>query len=375
MDKKIDKRCYFDIVKGIAILSIVIGHTCHFMSRFVYLYHIVIFFFVSSYLFSEKKYGNRPVYYSFIRFKKNYKFYIFYAIIFVLLHNVFIDLHLINSNLYDMKDTLIALARSFLFKCPEPFGGAFWFLPVLIVSSSIFAFVLYFTKKIKTQKISNVMFLLLNIIFSIVGYILCKKNIYLTFNIQISFLVMPICAIGFYMKKYKEKLCKAFKYKNILEIIAFIFSFLFLLLCVNKFNFRVDLSANIVPFFPTFLFISICGIYLVCYLAKIIINIPIIKKYFEFIGKYSFDIMALHFFIIKIVDVIYSFIINEKSISTIAHFPTAFSKQLWLVYIIIGTSIPALIGLYKYKFENKLHLQDGIAKKKQEDKNCVALIK
>ena len=49
---------YWDIVKGIGIIAIVLGHSCYFAVGFVYLFHLALFFFVSGYLYSEKKYGD-----------------------------------------------------------------------------------------------------------------------------------------------------------------------------------------------------------------------------------------------------------------------------------------------------------------------------
>lgn len=51
---------YWDIVKGIGIIAIVLGHSCYFAVGFVYLFHLALFFFVSGYLYSEKKYGDAP---------------------------------------------------------------------------------------------------------------------------------------------------------------------------------------------------------------------------------------------------------------------------------------------------------------------------
>ena len=48
---------FWDIVKGIGIISIVIGHvTINDIKEFVYTYHLIIFFFVAAYFYNEKKY-------------------------------------------------------------------------------------------------------------------------------------------------------------------------------------------------------------------------------------------------------------------------------------------------------------------------------
>ena len=48
-------KTYWNIVKGIGILCIVIGHTGIPLLYYVYLFHLAIFFFVSGYLYKEEK--------------------------------------------------------------------------------------------------------------------------------------------------------------------------------------------------------------------------------------------------------------------------------------------------------------------------------
>lgn len=46
----------YDIVKGIAIILMVIGHSgCpYYLKNYIYLFHMPIFYFVSGYFFNEK---------------------------------------------------------------------------------------------------------------------------------------------------------------------------------------------------------------------------------------------------------------------------------------------------------------------------------
>lgn len=53
---------YWNILKGVAILSIVIGHTYPTLGPFVYLYHLAIFFFIAGYLYKEKNMETIPFY-------------------------------------------------------------------------------------------------------------------------------------------------------------------------------------------------------------------------------------------------------------------------------------------------------------------------
>lgn len=82
---------YWDIVKGIGIIAIVLGHSCYFAVGFVYLFHLALFFFVSGYLYSEKKYGDAPFAFFGNRFAGTWPRYVFYTSCFVLLHNFFVS--------------------------------------------------------------------------------------------------------------------------------------------------------------------------------------------------------------------------------------------------------------------------------------------
>ena len=51
---------YWDCVKGIAILSVILGHGFQITHDFVYTYHLALFFFVSGFFYNEEKYGDSP---------------------------------------------------------------------------------------------------------------------------------------------------------------------------------------------------------------------------------------------------------------------------------------------------------------------------
>ena len=47
-------REYWNIVKGIGIILVVVGHLYWDFTQFIYLFHLPLFFFVSGYLYNEK---------------------------------------------------------------------------------------------------------------------------------------------------------------------------------------------------------------------------------------------------------------------------------------------------------------------------------
>lgn len=68
----------------------------------------------------------------------------------------------------------------------------------------------------------------------------------------------------------------------------------------------------------------------------------ILRNCFTLIGRHSFEIMACHFLTTKIVDLVYARVIGEKNKHIYGVFVCAYSKQLWIVYAIVGTLFVAL---------------------------------
>jgi len=62
-------------------------------------------------------------------------------------------------------------------------------------------------------------------------------------------------------------------------------------------------------------------------------------------GRYSFDIMALHFLVFKCVDLVYGRFLLSEPLETYSRFPQAYADQLWPWYALLGTMVPAVIGL------------------------------
>lgn len=94
-----------------------------------------------------------------------------------------------------------------------------------------------------------------------------------------------------------------------------------------------------------FFIITFCGIYVCLYLAKLIKITHFIRRYFQLMGTYSFEIMACHFLTTKLIDLIYTAIIGETDRLVYGTFVSASSKECWFIYALFGTLAPALVAL------------------------------
>lgn len=344
----INNKKFWNIVKGVGILSIVIGHCCSFLVPFVYMYHLVIFFFAGGYFYNEEKYGDDPYKHLISKLKSNWPKYVIYSSIILILHNVLLKLGLLlETEHYGFSLFTTTMINILLFNNPENLSCALWFVPVYIFSAVIFGIIIYYSRKLKYQEEykKNIVIIVSSIFCGLLGLYLNYRNINFLYHFQTAILVVPFFTIGYFVKKYIKDLNKY------LNIIPFIICFIVLLYMSYKTNFRIDLTFNKIGNIFLFYIISLVGIYFCLYVAKIILKIPYVKNYFNLFGIYSFEIMAFHFLVIKIIDFIYAFSTGIWNSKIYGKFPYAFSN-LWPVYIILGTSIPAIIFYIINKYNN-----------------------
>ncbi len=342
-----NNREYWNILKGVAIFSIVLGHSCPFGVAFVYLFHLVLFFFVSGYLYSENKYGDEPFYNVGMRIKSVWSKYFVYSTVLVLLHNTFLDIGvIIGQGKYSFEKILSGIANSVIFGCRETMGGALWFVPVLLAASGMFGGTVYLSRKIAsrfsgektTAFFKNMSIILLSLLLGGTGVFLNLRLAELNYHIHTSFLVVPIFAAAYYIKTYCKDLNK------ILKWYVAVFAFLFLR-AVLKLGGRIELSIEQIIGPVSFYAVSFAGIYFCMYLAKILLYIPVLRKYFSLIGEFSFEIMAFHFVAIKLVDIVYAMIIGQTDKTVYGVFVSAYSSECWPLYLLVGTLLPAILGL------------------------------
>lgn len=135
MGKKRDLT--LDIAKAICIILMVVGHSIasnnSYLFRFIYMFHMPCFFFISGWLLSNKYLADLKT--GLIRkMKGSYWPYVKWMIIFLLLHNLFAHLHIYDTS-YSMPEFAIKIARIFTMTTGEQLLGGFWFLISLFGAS------------------------------------------------------------------------------------------------------------------------------------------------------------------------------------------------------------------------------------------------
>lgn len=342
-------RQYWNIVKGIGIVLVVVGHTCWDFTTFIYLFHLPLFFFVSGFLYNEEKYGDNPYYNIASRIKSSWIKYVLIYWGLILLHNLFYVNNMleIETHLYSKTEIVSKMAEAAFGMGSELMGGTLWFAPVLVIASCILGFIVTISRRVydvtKTTWVKIAVQAILVIGITVVGYIIEAKYIDLPAHMQIAWVVMPFLWVGYLLRNYKIDLSK---YLNpIVAIVCFILVYL-----ASK-HYFLDLVFQMV--YPYMHIVAFLGIYMCLYLAKVLQKIKIVNIIFEIFGKASFWIMFVHFPLFKIFDWFYTIKFNNSNFDEYRVIPIAY-QHLVPVYLLIGLGLTTLVYVVYVQIKNKL---------------------
>lgn len=332
-----------DILKGIGIVLIVLGHSGFPGTHFLYLFHLAIFFIVSGYFFKEDYVKDKQSLKKFIinKIKRLYLPFVIANVICILLNNFFIDIKFYNNvihHYFSLKDIAISVIKVMLFKGHVEMTGATWFFQILFLITIFYAIIEYIIKKY-SNKTKNIIQLIVSILFFAIGYYLSIKNI----SIKIMGLQVLTCYIlfDFGRKISKYKIETKESTKSLIMISSFI-----LLVILNKIG-TIEMSQHKYTNPIYFLTVSILGWYFVYELSYFMSKLKVTSNMLQYIGKNTMSILICHFIAFKIVNLIGVMIFNEN-VDLISKFPFAFrGSYWWLIYAFAGIIIPLAFNKIK----------------------------
>ena len=150
-----------DLVKGVCIILMVMGHAGAPFRDFIYLFHMAVFFIVAGYLYNTKYSDSFPGVMSFWikRLNSLYKPFVLWNIFYLLLNNIFIKYNIYTDNplfllTVEGKDrgisSILSVADIFnkslgilTFGSRPQLSSASWFLVVLFSISILYASIEY----------------------------------------------------------------------------------------------------------------------------------------------------------------------------------------------------------------------------------------
>lgn len=362
-----DKRnVRIDIIKGIGIMLIVLGHTQMPYSRFVNLFHVALFFIASGYCFSEKyseSFANVKVFVV-KRIKRLYIPFILWNLAFLCLRNLFVSVEIYSTNksivdvygtigILSLQESLIQAKNILFMQAGEQLAGACWFLRALLILELAFISIDYILKKVFKEKyyISR---WIVAVLMLIVGSELKRKGIVLQFNIATVCSAWCLFVFGIEWKKtyesYKEKI-ESYKLID-LFMVGICFGLIYIL---TKYG-SISYDSNQYPNIFFFLVAATAGWFLCWGTAGCMEKyLPQLIKLFSYVGTRTIEILFLHFLCFKLVSYIY-ILVNDLEMYMLASFPVL-TNRWWPIYWIVGIVGPLAFGvIYGYlkdKMKNK----------------------
>ena len=341
---------YFDIVRGLAILMIVLGHTNLYAGAFVYLFHMELFFFVSGWFFSVEKYGADPLAWFSKRLATTWPRYMVYGILIALFHNAFFRHGCLpaGSAPYAARDFVRAILSTAVFQNEETLAGPMWFIPLWLAAGLLFASVIALSRKKATVAVA------LTVLLAALGIYCEAADVHTPFYLDKALLVVPFYLFGLLLRQH----CPDFrKYLKIpVAIVLYILS-IFLLRMVNRHAIFFDLSAGQtygLLFYPV---VAVGIVHTLC-LSEFISKSRVLSQVCALLGKYSFDIMAMHMVLFKVLAVLLRKLYYRDPAMDISVYPSFIDRgnyPLGALYIVFSIACSLAVGLLYERVSDQLN--------------------
>lgn len=343
------KKNYISIAKAIGIILMVVGHSgCpSVVGRFIYLFHMPLFFVCSGYFFKEITNKATLIIFYKKKFAGLYVPYLKWSILFLLLHNLFFNLNiyntLSNSYQYQLEDFVIQFLKTLAMTDYELLIRPFWFVKELLLSSLLVATISYISSRFHQDKEAEFMFpivLFLAIITKV------SRPIPIIGDTSILLSSTMYLYTGILFNKYKNRI--RFTYSTLTTSLIIV-----IVGCIyytDIIDMRYVTMSNLIPYY----LFSLFGINMVLCISKILDKGKGLS-YIYYIGNNTFPILALNLLALKVGNLIkieyFNMPLERLSSYTIIHEHNSF---FWIVYTIIGVAIPIIVSyIYKSLFQKK----------------------
>ena len=284
-----------DILKGIGILLVVVGHSgCPIeLHDFIYSFHMPLFFMASGYFFKEKVANPRN--WCCKKLRTLYLPFIFWNLLFLAMHNLLYSIGL-NWDHYSLFDFIKRGIKILLFTGSEQMVGSLWFLKSLFWANIILFLIFALTHKFRARNLIRaitVVFLLC------AGDAMHRRYGYVTYDLQRELLIPFLLFLGYGIKKYQNKVL-TFLHN------AYVGLFLFFLLWMLSQWKTLDMVSNQIINPPVFFICSFVGFCMIYNLSFHLDKLhdkrrkDMIGVSLKYIGRYTMPILILHMPILKI---------------------------------------------------------------------------
>ena len=324
------------IAKAFGIILMVIGHaSCPtLLHNFIYQFHMPLFFFFSGYCFKDKYLDDFKTY-SIRRVKGIYIPYVKYALLFLLLHNVFFHLNIYNdaygymgsvSQLYSHHDFIrrvIKITTSMSYE--EQLLGGYWFMKILFITSFLGYAFYKFLHSAKARYLG-------------IG-LLISGTVALSFSEEFSdfwYSIYLSCHAAIYFIAGKE-----FSSLKIPQNWWFTLICLIGVIAISVIH-PAPIGFTAQKYLLLYVIGALFGILFTHNVSKHIQKLPKVSQALTYIGNNTLTILTWHFISFKLVSLLIIYI-YKLPIEQLATFPviTEYAKSgWWIAYTLIGVALP-----------------------------------
>ncbi len=350
-----------DVLKALAIIMVVVGHTMAPFMNFLYLFHVAIFFMASGFTFKDKYSDSLKGVGIFVLKKIKYLWlpYFIWNSVFTILHNFFIVINVYTNDErikeyvpyyghdlvhdYMTKEEMMReIIKGLSFRMNTQLGVALWFLKILFTVSICYCLMEWLIKRILPNNTIMVQ--------AVVSIVLLSIGYYCSVNNVIVPAIPQTCSFywlflaGVIIKKYKGVFDKI---PNLVRLTLWISSTVFLFIQSGIQTISLSNNSYVNPLF--FILVSLCGWIFTYYLSEaIVIYMP---KWMNdtlcYIGKRTRVILVLHYLSFKIVAYFVSYYYRLPRFC-VAAFPCLKGNVgiWWLVYAFTGILVPLMFNRF-----------------------------
>lgn len=332
-----ERSTSIDVLKGLGIIAVVIGHAMNtdnyysnsveLIRRFVYLYHLSVFFFCSGYLLKAK-----PVKSILLRFLKQYWIFVLICLSSFAFLPLWVKTGIVALDGY--QDILNKISNIVCFKQDGYFVGAMWFMPFMATTSVFYSILLLIEKQYE-----KVYYLLVILCAGLGIYFVTHKGLG-RYYVWVALLMIPIMAAG---REYRKRESRVPFNRITLLLVAIVM----LILCTQG---EIELSKGIIYGRILFYPITLLGLLFCIKLKNSIMKNKRLSDFLSWIGSNSMYVMGYHFIVFKLIDTISSAFISTTP-ELLKLFPYSF-PQCRVLYICFGVLLPCTVRYMLNKAKN-----------------------
>ena len=377
-----NKLMWIDIMKGILIVLMVLGHAYVKYTEFIYLFHMAVFFMISGYCWSEKHSNDieSVKHYIVQRIIRLYIPFVLINVVYILLNNYFI-----NIGFYSNSQDFLALTNGAAFKqhltkyytIPQIvknilrtmcFGGGAarmcgptWFLSTMFMVSVFHCIFSWIIGKLKLNK--TVVFSIVMLICLVCAWLFDHGFISTLGGIERLQASYAAYIAGILLRTISEteKYTVVIDYNKKITVFASIFLPLIVLIVFYSMRFYINLSKAEITNPLGYIVVSVCGWAFIKGISIFLSNFKLSTIIFQLLGTRTIPILLFHTLSFKIISLLYIKTTGE-SMLLLASYPVIFATAEWMryIYLIVGIIVP--LGMYQIFFIGKNIVVSNIKK-------------